>query len=228
MSLLRPIAAAATAAALLTACDTGPAVPPSTEEPGSGEEDARIEAVPPPEDIPRAWWEGGSGGERVPGERVYSSWFVDGELREAAADGVADDVEAPAADRVEIELATPVAPIRVDLFLYDTLGADGTPTGVVAEYTCAPATADPDDGRPPAAGPGPDGSKEGDRERGKGTGSDCSYRSGDSVAVSADLPPETRVVIVNAGWYVPSEEREAGGDPSPEVSASWAFVVEEG
>ncbi|ASU85196.1 hypothetical protein CDO52_22520 [Nocardiopsis gilva YIM 90087] len=222
MSMLRPIAAVATAVALLAACDSEPAASPVSSpstEPESEGTGARIEAVPPPEDIPRAWWESGSGAERVPGERVYSSWFVDGELQEATAEGVADDVQAPATDRVTIELATGVPPVRVDLLLYDELSASGTPTGVIDEYECALTDTDPGDAS--TAEPGGD-----DAEGEADSDTDCSYRTGDHVEVAAALPPETRVVIVNAGWYIPSEEREANKEPSPEVSASWAFVVE--
>ncbi|GAA2005931.1 hypothetical protein GCM10009799_36760 [Nocardiopsis rhodophaea] len=224
MSLLRPIAAVATAVALLAACDPRPTASPASSPsrgPDAADTGARVEAVPPPEDVPRAWWESGSGAERVPGERVYSSWFVDGELKEATAEGVADDVRAPATDRVTIELATGVSPVRVDLLLYDTLSASGTPTGMIDEYECALTDADPR----AADAADPDS---GDAARADaGPGTECVYRTGDPVEVSAQLPPEVRVVIVNAGWYVPSEEREANEEAPPEVSASWAFVVEE-
>jgi hypothetical protein len=40
------------------------------------------------------------------------------------------------------------------------------------------------------------------------------------------MPGKVRLIILNVGWYVPTELRDHDFSLPPEVSASWAFLIE--
>ncbi|GII95632.1 hypothetical protein [Sinosporangium siamense] len=167
--------------------------------------DGRIRAVDPPVDIPGAFARLSPSGGTVAGEKIYHLWIRDGGVEEREADRTTARtmVRLPRDSPITVELATARTPVRVDLLLFRGLSRSGAPKGVVGNVICdivVPA-------RPVA-----------DAER-------CVYSTTDRVTVRAGMPSSARVVVVNAGWYVPTAMREHDDDLPVEVSASWVFPL---
>lgn len=174
--------------------------------------DGRMLVVAPPARVPRAFWATEHAARAshttfrrpmVAGEEVYSLWLRGGRTAEREAPrGITGRtaIRVPKGAPLVVEVATPRHPTRVDVLFFRSLGRSGVPVGRLAGASC-------EIGHTAEEFP-------------------CVYTAADRVTVHARMPSSARVALVNAGWYVPALMRERDENLSPEVSASWAFVLD--
>jgi hypothetical protein len=157
--------------------------------------------VAPPERVPVARAPAATGRGTVPGQVVYQVWLVDGKVRRGEA-ATAPPSGAPvgairSGEPFRLELGTSVPPARMQVLAYRDVDRAGVPTGDAEQVSCEAVPA-------------------------KAT---CTYTVSGVVSAAVMLTAAPRVVVVNAGWYVPADMRKHDQRIPAEVSASWAFTA---
>lgn len=201
--------------ALPIALATGMAVsscsaPPSTAElavPESstsraGVTEASVPVANPPTTVPRVRILNLSGATGTVGEVVYQNWIKQGRQHEFERDGISSNLEAvriTTAEPLHFDLGTAVRPLHAQAIGYAELDSDLKPVGRTYSVECTVQRQAP-----------------------------CSITSGSETGVRLHvrMPIDARLVIINVGWYVPTALREHDSTLSPEVSASWAFIIQ--